>query len=123
MSPIDLKNVLEECEKAIARHPTGQTYPSFDSNDACSDDYGHSEICMLGMEEGWHQHCIKYEAKKAEQRRNRLRFLHLLKECARNPARANRLYTFEGLAQESCIYDIKYVWCLLHPPPPRETIF
>jgi hypothetical protein len=108
MNPIDLENVLEECEKAIARHPIGKTDRSFDFNDACSDKYGHSEICQLRMEE-WHQPCSKDEAEKAEQRRKRLLFLPLLKECARNLVRANGLYIFEGLAQESYIYDIKYV--------------
>ncbi|EWY79565.1 hypothetical protein FOYG_17311 [Fusarium oxysporum NRRL 32931] len=103
MNPIDLKNVSEECERIIARHPTD---PYFDLNDICLNDSQHSEQCLIGMQE-WSQPCIKVEAEEAEQRRKRLLFLPHLKECARDPARANGLYTLEGLAQESCIYDIK----------------
>ncbi|KAH7230084.1 uncharacterized protein BKA55DRAFT_207475 [Fusarium redolens] len=97
----------EECEKIIARHPTD---PYFDLNDTCLNDSQHSEQCLIGMQE-WSQPYIKVEAEEAEQRRKRLLFLSHLKECARDPARANGLYTLEGLAQESCIYDIKYPSC------------
>ncbi|KAI1026567.1 hypothetical protein LB503_013367 [Fusarium chuoi] len=103
MNPVDLKNVSEECERTIAKLPTG---PYLDFNDTCK--YQHSEQCLIGMEE-WSQPCIEVEAEKAEQRRKRLLFVSHLKECAQDPARANGLYTLEGLAQESCIYEIKYV--------------
>ena len=100
-----LENVLGECQKIIARHPTG---PCFDIDDICLDDYHHSIQCLIGMEE-WDQPCIRVDAEKAEQHRNRLLFLSLLKNCARDPARANGLHTLDGLAQESCIYDTKYL--------------
>jgi hypothetical protein len=103
MNPVEPSNVSEECEKIIARYPTG---PYLDINDACLDDYHHSGQCIVGMEE-WSQPCIRVDAEKAEQRRNRLLFLSHLKDCARDPARANGLRTLEGLAQESCIYDTK----------------
>jgi len=106
MYPVKLNNVSEECEKIIARHPTGLY---FDINGACFDDYHHSNQCLIGMEE-WSQSCIRINAEKAGQRRNRLLFLSFLKDCARDPARAGRLHTLEGLAQESCIYDLRYLF-------------
>lgn len=105
MEPVKLDNVSEECEKIIARHPSD---PIFDISDKCLDDYYHSDQCLIGMEE-WSQPCIRVDAEKAEQRRNRLLFLSLLKDCARDPARASGLHMLEGLAQESCIYDTKYL--------------
>ncbi|WAO96032.1 Hypothetical protein NCS54_01368900 [Fusarium falciforme] len=105
MDPVKPDNVLVDCERIIARHPTG---PYFDINDVCLDDHHHSYQCLIGMEE-WSQPCIRVDAEKAEQRRNRLLFLSLLKDCARDPAGANGLHTLEGLAQESCIYDTKYL--------------
>ncbi|VUC27246.1 unnamed protein product [Clonostachys rosea] len=104
MDPVNPDKISEECDKIIARHPTG---PYFDIDDACLDDYHHSKDCLIGME-AWSQPCIRVDAEEAEQRRNRLLFLGLLNDCARNPAGANGLHTLEGLAQESCIYDIKY---------------
>lgn len=103
MNPVEPDNVSEQCEKIIAIHPTG---PYLDINDACLDDYSHSRQCLIGMEE-WSQQCIRVNAEKAEQRRKGLLFLSHLKDCARDPTRANGLRTLEGLAQESCIYDIK----------------
>lgn len=112
--PVNPDEVTEECEKIIAKHPTG---PHFNINDVCLDDYHHSDECLIGME--WSQPCIMVEAEKAEQRRNRLLFLSLLKDCARDPAGASGLHTLEGLAQDSCIYDTKYLYrllLLLSPP-------
>lgn len=105
ITPIDFKNVSEECEKIIARYPTN---PSFHYNVTCPGDNEHSEECQIMMEE-WGQPCIKDQVEKAERRLKRLRFRPQLKECARNPASANGLYTLEDLAQEGCIYDVKYV--------------
>ncbi|KAK4194497.1 hypothetical protein QBC40DRAFT_344098 [Triangularia verruculosa] len=103
MEAVKPDNVLEDCESIIARHPTG---PYSDINDVCLEDYHHSDQCLIGMEE-WSQPCIRVDAEKAKQRRNRLLFLSLLKDCARDPAGANGLHTLEGLAQESCIYYTK----------------
>ncbi|KAI8623052.1 hypothetical protein F5Y19DRAFT_460064 [Xylariaceae sp. FL1651] len=102
MDPVKPDNVAEECKKIIARHPTG---PYFDINDVCLDEDNHSKECLNGME--WSQPCIMVDAEKAEQRLDRLLFLSLLKDCARDPARSSGLYTLEGLAQESCIYATK----------------
>lgn len=119
MNPVKLEDVSEECEKIIAKHPTG---PYFDINDTCFDEDCHSDQCRIGMEE-WSQPCIRVDAEKAEQRRNRLLFLPLLKDCAQHPARANGLHTLEGLAQDSCIYDTKYLRRLLlsAPRPPSSS--
>ena len=119
MDPVKPDNVSEECEKIIARHPTG---PYFDINDVCLDDYHHSDQCLIGMEE-WSQPCIRVDAEKAEERRNRLLFLSLLKDCARDTARASGLYTLEGLAQESCIYDTKYFPSFPPTPSPLYILW
>lgn len=105
MDPVKLESVLEECEKTIARHPVG---PYVDVDEVCLDEYHHSEECLNRMEV-WSQPCIMEDAEKAGQRRNRLLFLSLLKDCARDPARASGLYTLDGLAQESCIYNVRYL--------------
>ncbi|KAH7019520.1 hypothetical protein EDB80DRAFT_204101 [Ilyonectria destructans] len=105
MDPVKPDHVREECEEIIARHPTG---PDLDINNACLDGDNHSDRCLIGMEE-WFQPCIRVDAEKATQRHQRLLFLSHLKDCARDPARANGLHTLEGLAQESCIYDTKYL--------------
>jgi hypothetical protein len=105
MDPVSLKDIFEECEKTIARHPTG---PYSNIDDACLGGSEHSDQCMIGMQE-WSQPCIRIEAEEAEQRRKRLLFLSHLKDCARDPTKANELHSLKGLAQESCIYDIKYV--------------
>lgn len=98
-------NIREEREKNRARYPTN---PYFYINDVCLDNYHHSDQCLIDTEE-WSQLCIRVDAEKAEQRRNGLLFLSLPKDYARDPARANGLYTLEGLAQESCIYNTKYL--------------
>ncbi|CAG9951096.1 unnamed protein product [Clonostachys rosea f. rosea IK726] len=103
MESVKLDKILEECKKLIAKYPTGEYV---DIDDVCLDDDFHSEKCRMGMW-AWSQPCIRVDAEKANHRRNRLLFLCLLKDCARDPARANGLRTLEGLAQESCIYDIK----------------
>lgn len=59
------------------------------------------------MEE-WGEPCIRLAAKEAEQRLKLLDDIQHLKKCARDPASANGLRTLEGVAQESCIYDVKY---------------
>jgi len=45
------------------------------------------------------------QAEAGRQRKKRLDVLYLLKDCARDPLKANGLRTLEGLAQESCIMD------------------
>lgn len=55
------------------------------------------------------QRCIEEEANEAKERKRRLNRLYLLKECARNPSKANELGTLDGMAQDSCIYNTKYV--------------
>src|SRR5688572_7451848 len=43
MDPVSLKDIFEECEKTIARHPTG---PYSDIDDACLGGSEHSDQCM-----------------------------------------------------------------------------
>ena len=104
MESVKLDKIVEECEEIIARCP-------FDIDDKCLGDY-HSNECRNGMVD-WSQPCIRDEAEKAELRRKLLQFLPRLKECARDPSGANGQLTLEGLAQESCIYDVRYLKHLL----------
>ena len=55
------------------------------------------------------QKCIQDEAMEAMERKDGLKKLYLLKRCARNPHKANGLGTLDGMAQDSCIYNTKYV--------------
>ncbi|KPA40519.1 hypothetical protein FLAG1_06600 [Fusarium langsethiae] len=103
MEPLNLEDISENCMKAIARHPTS---PGFDGNDACQGGSHHSDQCIAGMEDDF-QPCIRIKAEEAEQRRKKFLFVSHLKECARDPQKANGLHSLEGRAQESCIYDIK----------------
>ncbi|KAF5670072.1 hypothetical protein FHETE_4755 [Fusarium heterosporum] len=113
INPLNLKDIYDECEKIIARYPTG---PYLDIDATCLGGSEHSDQCIIGMQE-WSQNCIGIEAEKAKQRLKRLLFLPHLKDCARDPTKANGLHSLRGLAQESCIYDIKYVCLLLIPAP------
>lgn len=54
------------------------------------------------------QECIEDMAFKAVKRKHGLKKLYLLKQCARNPHKANGLGTLDGMAQDSCIYNTKY---------------
>ncbi|CRK14550.1 hypothetical protein BN1723_010382 [Verticillium longisporum] len=97
MDPVEPNNVSAECERIIAKHPTD---PYFDIDDVCLDDDHHSDQCLVGMDE-WSQPCIRAAAEEAEQRRTRLLFPSLLRDCARDPKRANGLHTLEGVQIES----------------------
>jgi hypothetical protein len=48
-------------------------------------------------------------ANEARQRKRKLDMLHLLKDCIRDPLTANGLRTLDGMAQDSCIYELEYV--------------
>ncbi|KAH6705791.1 hypothetical protein EV126DRAFT_412840 [Verticillium dahliae] len=100
---VEPNNVAAECERIIAKHPTG---PYLDIDEVCLDDDDHSNQCLVGMDE-WSQPCIRAAAEEAGQRRTRLLFPSLLRDCARDPKRANGLHTLEGWTQQSCIYDTK----------------
>ncbi|KAG8673778.1 hypothetical protein FPOAC1_007097 [Fusarium poae] len=117
MKPVNINEVREECNKAIARHPTG---PFYESGGACVKGYEHSDECILGMEE-WAQPCIRDEAEKAQKRLDKLDFLLHLKDCyARNPGKADGCHILKGMAQESCIYNVKGPKKILLPVPDEE---
>ncbi|KAH6994645.1 hypothetical protein EDB82DRAFT_502224 [Fusarium venenatum] len=109
MKHVNLEDVTEQCKKTIARHPTS---PSFDFVEPCANDY-HSGQCTFFTEDLL-QPCIRIQAEEAEKCLKRLPFLSHLKDCARNPKEANGLNTLKGMAQKSCIYDIRYVYDTLH---------
>ncbi|KAM0489793.1 hypothetical protein ACHAP8_012208 [Fusarium lateritium] len=65
----------------------------------------HSDECIIGMQE-FSQPCIRSAADEAEKRLRKLRFLSHLKDCARNPKKADGLNTLEEAQRES-LYPLK----------------
>ncbi|KAM0376572.1 hypothetical protein ACHAPY_007117 [Fusarium culmorum] len=116
MEPANLEDISDKCKDAIARHPT-DSY--FDLDQICLDDREHSDECLIGMRE-WSQPCIKVEAEKAEQRLKQLLFLLRMKDCTRDPMKVNGLDSLKGMAQDTCIYEIKYVFPTLIPSPTPD---
>lgn len=57
------------------------------------------------MEE-WSQPCIQVRAQEAQKRLTRLQIRYLLTKCANRPDEADGIFTFEGFAQDSCIYNM-----------------
>lgn len=56
--------------------------------------------------------CIQEEANEAMKRKDKISMLKtkdVLKECAQSPQKANGRGTLDGMAQDSCIYNTKYV--------------
>ncbi|KAH7187266.1 hypothetical protein BKA60DRAFT_602415 [Fusarium oxysporum] len=104
MNIINIEETREKCNIAILRHPSR---PHLDVDNACWEHGPHSDECDVRMSE-WGEPCIRLAAKEAEQRLKLLDDIQHLKRCARDPASANGLRTLEGMAQESCIYDVKY---------------
>ncbi|PTD07681.1 hypothetical protein FCULG_00007204 [Fusarium culmorum] len=116
MEPANLEDISEKCNQAIARHPT-DSY--FDLDQICLDDREHSDECLIGMWE-WSQPCIKVEAEKAEQRLKQPLFLSRLKDCTRDPMKVNGLDSLKGMAQDTCIYEIKGPKGIDLPLPNQE---
>ena len=101
MELVDLENVEACCQEKIDRHPLG---PYVDIHEIC-DGYSHSSQCLINMEVG-SQPCIQLEAEKAKKRLCLLQKRCLLTKCANQPEEADGYFTFEGFAQESCMYSV-----------------
>jgi hypothetical protein len=103
MMPINIDQVREEADRTIALEPD-DVDAEFD--EVCSDENWHSTKCQ-NMMDVLPLPCIKVQIEAARQRKRKLAMLHLLKDCARDPWNANGLRTLEGMAKESCIFDIE----------------
>jgi hypothetical protein len=101
MIPVDINQVREEADRIIALRLN-----DFDAElgERCLDGYYHSTRCQNRMD-FLSEPCIEVQIDAAQQRKKRLTLVHLLRDCARDPRRANGLNTLEGIAQESCILD------------------
>jgi hypothetical protein len=98
---IDIDKIRENAEKSIAQEPKS-SYHEY----SCGIGW-HTSDCaadrdMLGGS------CAVEDAEEARQQKKKLNKLYLLKDCTRDPQKANWLRTLDGLAQESCIYDTEY---------------
>ncbi|KAG8362427.1 hypothetical protein FVEN_g153 [Fusarium venenatum] len=94
--------MLEECKERIAWHPT---FPFLDPGNGCvkcnedgERDIDTEELCP---------ECFRVEVENEQKRLKRLLFLSHFTECARNPKKADGLNTLKGMAQKSCIYDLR----------------
>lgn len=67
--------------------------------------FAHSTKCPASF--GLDSTCILEMPEEAHLRKRRLDMLFLLKNCTRDPRKANGLRTLEGMAQESCIYELE----------------
>lgn len=102
MEWVQSDNVKRRCLDKIERHMED----CVDINDSCQDGYTHSSRCLIAMEE-WSQPCRRVEAELAEERLRLLRLRCSLTEYALQPENADGMFTFEGFAQDGCIYDVK----------------
>lgn len=96
LHPVDVVAVRKQAELTIAKEP-----------DSIAREYGdvrfngsHTEECM---QDCWSTPCILKQVSAARQRVRKLAMLHLLGDCARDPSRANRLRTLEGMPQGTCV--------------------
>ncbi|CEI63314.1 unnamed protein product [Fusarium venenatum] len=121
MEPVNVDKMLEECKERIAWHPT---FPFLDPGNGCvkcnedgERDIDTEELCP---------ECFRVEVENEQKRLKRLLFLSHFTECARNPKKADGLNTLKGMAQKSCIYDLRYVYhtysmSFLHPYPSKHA--
>lgn len=103
MAPVDVEKVREEADNILASVPNEV---DFDYGDGCQG-FVHSSKCQKSTD--LFLPCIMDMAEEALQQKRKLDTRYLLKDCAQEPQRANGLRTLEGMAQESCIYELEYV--------------
>jgi hypothetical protein len=103
MTSVDIDKAREEADRIIA---LGPDCVDSELGELCLDGYWHSSRCQ-NMMDFLLEPCIQVQIEAARQRKKKLAMVHLLRDCARDPCNANGLNTLEGMAQESCIFDIK----------------
>lgn len=108
--PVDIERVEKEADRIIEKNEAcnGRINIQLDL-DFCSEYLHHPECLKYSEDILGPQPCIEDQANQANERKRRLKRLYLLKECARSPPKADELGTLEGMAQDSCIYNSKYV--------------
>lgn len=112
LTPVNEEKVREKADDIIASVPTDV---EIEYGDGCMG-FSHSTKCPASF--GLDSPCILDMAEEARLHKRRLDMLFILKECARNPRKSNGLRTLEGMAQESCIYELEYVlWCVCQSTP------
>ena len=102
MVPIKTEQVLEEADRVVAQRPDSMT---IELGEFCTP-WGHSIDCQ-DMMHYQSKPCIEEQIEAARQRQRKLAMLHLLRDCARDPSSANGLWTLEGMAQNSCIFELE----------------
>lgn len=103
ITSVDIDKAREEADRIITLGPD-----RIDSElgEVCLDEYWYSTRCQ-NMMDFLPELCIQVQIEAARRRKKKLAMVHLLRNCARDPYNANGLNTLEGMAQESCIFDIK----------------
>jgi len=103
MVPLDITKIKAEVDEIIAMEPTSI---ETESGDLCTGDGWHSNQCQLMMEHE-SKPCILEQTATARLRQKRLMILDLLTKCTRNPSEANGHRLLDGMATDSCIYEVE----------------
>jgi hypothetical protein len=99
---VNEEETKEKADQTIASVPNEVDY---EYDNGCMG-YHHSTKCPASYDGD--SECILDMADEALHLKRRLGMLFLLRNCARDPRKANGLNTLEGMAQERCIYDLRY---------------
>lgn len=100
---VDIEKVREEADRVIALQPDEF---DIDYGNECGPPF-HSTKCQANVDP--FLPCIMELVEAATQRKRKLDMLDELKKCARDPCIANGRGTLDGMAQESCVYNLQYV--------------
>jgi hypothetical protein len=99
---VNEEETKEKADQTIASVPNEVDY---EYDNGCMG-YHHSTKCPASYDGD--SECILDMVDEALHLKRRLGMLFLLRNCARDPRKANGLNTLEGMAQERCIYDLRY---------------
>ena len=110
--PVDIERVEKEADCIIETKEACLFNAQF-TGEYCWDSL-HPQECPASLPEFFFgpQTCILHQAAEAMKRKDKISMLKtkdVLKECARSPQKANGRGTLDGMAQDSCIYNTKYV--------------
>ncbi|CAI7670814.1 unnamed protein product [Penicillium pancosmium] len=98
---VNEEETKEKADQTIASVPNEVDY---EYDNGCMG-YHHSTKCPASYDGD--SECILDMADEALHLKKRLGMLFLLRNCARDPRKANGLNTLEGMAQERRIYDLR----------------
>jgi hypothetical protein len=94
VDPIDIAEIREKIDQAMKE---ADSY----GDDPCSSVDAHSSVCE-DMMDRYSWPCLEI----VRQRRKNLDSPHLLRDCARNPGKADGLRSLEGVVRGSCVMDV-----------------